>query len=241
MPGRWHARPLASLVTLVVLVWAGPIWAQAVVPVDLPLAPLAAQLQAMARAAAGGAPGLRVEVEVGQLDPRLKLAACPNIQPSLPPGGRLWGRSRITLQCVGGPVAWRTWLPVTVRIHGPAPVAALALPAGTVLQRAQMTLAEVEYTAVAQPPVAPDRLAGRQLVRAVAAGEALRDADLRSRIWFQGGETVRVVAVGDGYAVSTEGVAETPGLDGQPVRVRPGTGKVVQGRAVGPRQVELSL
>jgi flagella basal body P-ring formation protein FlgA len=47
----------------------------------------------------GTAP-LRTEVEVGSLDSRLRLAPCEKVEAFMPPGSRLWGRSRIGLRCV---------------------------------------------------------------------------------------------------------------------------------------------
>ena len=55
--------------------------------------------QAMAQD--GGMP-LRAEVVMGNLDSRLRLAPCQAIEPYLPPGTKLWGRSRIGLRCTDG-------------------------------------------------------------------------------------------------------------------------------------------
>ena len=55
------------------------------------------------QAGAALAPGaVRVEIEPGRLDPRLRLAPCERIEPYLPPGARAWGRSRVGLRCVQG-------------------------------------------------------------------------------------------------------------------------------------------
>ena len=87
------------------------------------------------QAGAGLAPGaMRVEIEPGRLDPRLRLAPCERIEPYLPPGARAWGRSRVGLRCVQGPTPWNVYLPVTVKVFAPAWVAASALPAGSELQ-----------------------------------------------------------------------------------------------------------
>src|SRR5437016_5595356 len=75
----------------------------------------------------------RVDVQVGQLDPRLRLAPCQKVEPYLSPGTRLWGRARIGLRCTQGPSAWNVFLPVTVRIYGRALVAAAPLSAGSVI------------------------------------------------------------------------------------------------------------
>ena len=41
---------------------------------------------------------LRMEVSVGALDERLRLAPCARVEPYLPAGARLWGRTRLGLR-----------------------------------------------------------------------------------------------------------------------------------------------
>src|SRR5687768_712572 len=75
-----------------------------------------AQIQQLAQQASAGMPaGTRVEVEVGTLDPRLKLAACARITPYLPTGMRLWGRAQVGPRCTEG-ARWSVYLPVTVKV-----------------------------------------------------------------------------------------------------------------------------
>src|SRR6185437_12717842 len=62
--------------------------------------------------------GLRVELEIGSLDPRLHLAPCQRIEPYLPTGMRLWGKARIGLRCREGAVPWNVYLPITVKVYG---------------------------------------------------------------------------------------------------------------------------
>ena len=195
------------------------------------------------QAGAGLAPGvLRVAIEPGRLDPRLRLAPCERIEPYLPPGARAWGRSRVGLRCVQGPTAWNVYLPVTVKVFAPAWVAASALPAGSELQPDMLRQAEVDWAASATPPVADAaKLVGRLLARPLPAGAAVRLGDLKQRQWFAAGDTVRLVARGQGFSVSGEGQAMSPGVEGQTVRVRTETGRVLTGQAVGQHRVEVQL
>ena len=188
------------------------------------------------------APGLRVQVRVGQLDPRLKLAPCAQVQPYLPPGVRLWGAARIGLRCADAGVRWNVFLPVTVDVYGPGLVAAAALPAGATLSAADLKPGEVNLAAAPSPVLGDAAQAvGRALVRPLAAGEALRAADLRARQWFAAGDTVRIVAGGAGWSIHGEGQALNPGVDGRSVRVRTESGRVVSGLATGERIVEVPL
>lgn len=185
---------------------------------------------------------VRVEVELGQLDPRLKLAPCLRVEPYLPGGLPAWGRTRVGLKCVQGPKPWNVSLPVTVHVWSRALVAAVALPAGTVLEASHLGQAEVDLAAA--PGAALNNqaaLLGRTLAHAVAEGQALRQTDLKARQWFAAGETVKLVAVGPGWRIVTEGQAVSPGLEGQPARVRTENGRIVQGRPSGDREVEMAL
>jgi flagella basal body P-ring formation protein FlgA len=195
------------------------------------------------QAGAGLAPGaMRVEIEAGRLDPRLRLAPCERIEPYLPPGARAWGRSRVGLRCVQGSTPWNVYLPVTVKVFAPAWVAASALPLGSELQPGMLRQAEVDWAAMATPPLLDaNQLVGRQLARPLPAGAAVRLADLKQRHWFAAGDTVQLVARGNGFSVSGEGQALSPGVEGQPVRVRTDNGRVLSGQAVGRNRVELQL
>lgn len=202
----------------------------------------AAQATAAAQQAAAQAhPGLRVQVTVGELDQRLRLAPCQRIEPQLPAGARPWGHLKLALRCVDGPVRWQAWLPLQVAVYARRPVAVQALAAGTVIEPRHLAEAEVDLAATAVAPLPAAALTGRTLARALPAGAALRPADLRQRQWFSAGDPVRVVAQGGGFAISTDAVALTAGLEGLPSRVRTESGRVLQGRAVAERRMEVDL
>lgn len=185
---------------------------------------------------------LRFDVQVGTLDPRLRLAPCQRIEPYLPPGMRLWGKARIGLRCAQGAKPWNVYLPITVRVFGQALVAAVPLPAGATLREEDLRMAEVDYAEDNAPVVTQPALAvGRTLTRPLVAGRGLRQTDLKPRMWFAAGDSVKILASGPGFSVSGTGQALTPGIEGQSARVRTDNGQVVTGMPVGTRVVELSL
>jgi flagella basal body P-ring formation protein FlgA len=191
---------------------------------------------------ADGTPPVRIAVELGQLDPRLQLAPCAQIQPYLPAGTRPLGRTRIGLRCVDGQGRWNVFLPVTVRLLAQALVTTAPLPMGTVLQASHFTMAEVDLAERPDPAfTTTPPVLGRTLARPLGAGDALRRNDLKPRQYFQAGDVVRVVAVGPGYAVSAEGQALSHGIEGQPARVRTESGRIVTGVPAGDRRVEVAL
>lgn len=189
---------------------------------------------------AAGAP--RVEVEVGQLDPRLRLAPCQRVEPYVPDGMRMWGKSRIGLRCTQGPSRWNVYLPITVHVFGQALVATGALASGATLSAADLTQAEVDLAEDSSAPlVKAEFVVGRTLARALKPGQGLRQSHLKARQWFGAGETVTVRALGDGFSVAGEAQALNPGIEGQPVRLRTESGRILTGLPVGERRVELSL
>lgn len=186
--------------------------------------------------------GARVEVQLGQLDPRLRLAPCRRTEAYLPAGQRALGRTRVGLRCLEGTTLWNVTLPVTVSLFAPGIVASEALAAGTVLNQSHLKLAEIDWGVDAGRAHADIAgLLGRELSRPLGQGHAVVATDLKTRQWFAAGETVQVLARGAGYQVSTDGLALSHGLEGQPVRVRTSSGRVLTGRATADRLVEVVL
>jgi flagellar basal body P-ring formation protein FlgA len=197
---------------------------------------------ARAEAARRGMAVRQIDVTVGELDARLKLAPCARIETHLPSGARAWGRSRAGLRCVDGPTRWSVSVPVTVRALGPGPVAARTLRPGDVVTESDLRTAEVDLAAEASPVVpTPAAAIGRTLARAVDTGQPVRAADLQSRRWFDAGDTVRVVARGAGFAVQGSAQALNAGVEGQVTRVRTENGRILSVIPVGDREVEIAL
>lgn len=190
----------------------------------------------------GADAGPRIEIEVGRLDPRLRLAPCARIEPYLPPGTRPWGRSRIGLRCTQGTVPWNVYLPVTVKAYGRGVVVTGPVSAGSVLTAADLSEAEVDL-AEESTAVLVDRAQaeGRVLARSLQPGQAVRQGHLKLRQFFAAGETVRVIARGDGYALEVEGQALNPGVEGSPARVRTENGRILTGQPVAERRMEMAL
>jgi flagellar basal body P-ring formation protein FlgA len=212
---------------------------------------LQAHVRSMAQAhhqqlsAAAGQPAprpTRIEVDVGALDSRVRLAPCARMEPYLPPGMQAWGRTRIGVRCLEGPTRWNVFLPVTVRVFGPVVVAVSPLPAGTELQPSLLTTREADWAAERSPVVTdPVELDGRVLARALHADQPLRESHLRPIQWFASGDTVRVIARGRGFAVSSQGRAPTPGVAGRTARVRTDNGRIVTGVARAEGVLEVNL
>lgn len=189
--------------------------------------------------AGGGSMPLRMEVQLGQLDSRLRLAACAKVEPYLPAGSRLWGRTRLGLRCLQGAVPWNVFLPVTVKAWGPAWVLQSAVPIGRPLAAEDAIQAEVDWAEDLAPVFANAQdWVGMVAARPLAAGQALRQNMLRPPPLFASGAQVQVMVNGGGFAVSTSGKAMAAAGEGQIVRVRMDNGRLVSG-TVSPEGVVL--
>ena len=226
----WRALCLVVLGTLA-LGAGGAARAQAAGDPSADLGPLTQRWldDTLARSAPTGLP-LRMEVSVGSLDSRLRLAPCARVEPYLPVGSRLWGRTRLGLRCVEGPTAWNVFLPVTIKAFGPAWVLTGNVAPGAVLTANDATEAEVDWAAETAPVMAnPDLWVGQVAARQLVAGQALRQSMVRAPMLFRAGAQVKVVAQGPGYAVTSAGQALTAGAVGQTVRIRMENGRIVSG------------
>jgi flagellar basal body P-ring formation protein FlgA len=185
---------------------------------------------------------LRPEVIMGALDSRLRLAPCQQIEPFLPPGTRLWGRSRVGLRCLEGRVHWKVYVPVTIKAWGPAWVLRRAVPGGTVLTQDDADVAEMDW---AEHPASilatPQSWIGQEAAFALQPGQALRANMVRPVPAFERGAQVRVKSIGSGFQVVVTGQAMEDGVMGQSVRVKLGTGRTVTGTVRTGQVVEVKL
>ena len=185
---------------------------------------------------------LRLGVKVGSLDSRLRLAPCGNVEPYLPPGAKLWGRTRIGLRCIDGISRWNVSLPVTVNAYGNAWVIKGSVPAGAALTENDVAEAEVNW-AEESSPVLRDRSlwVGQIATRALSTGQTVRQGMVKPAQVFQAGAQVRVVAQGAGFQVSSDAQALSAGVVGQIARVRLDNGKVSSGLVLDMRTVKIDL
>jgi flagella basal body P-ring formation protein FlgA len=171
----------------------------------------------------------------------LSLAPCEHAEPFLRSGARLWGRTFVGLRCVSG-AQWTISVPVQVRVYGAALVAARALPAGQPISEADVRTEQVEWTREAQGVARQfAQLQQRVPARPLAAGQPIGLALLSDVPAVALGDPVKLVGLGQGFSITTDGVALAAASIGQPVRVRVESGKIVTGTAREGRIVEVAF
>lgn len=190
---------------------------------------------------AGGAT-LRMEVTVGHLDSRLKLAPCGNVEPYLPVGARLWGKAYVGLRCIDGMSRWNVSLPITVNAFGPAWVIKNPVLSGSVVTAADVVLSEVNWAEDTNTVLKDRELwEGQIATRPLTTGQTLRQGMVKPAQVFQAGAPIRVVAQGVGFQVSSDAQALSVGVVGQLARVRMENGRVATGVVLDVNTVKIDL
>jgi len=185
---------------------------------------------------------LRMEVSVGSLDSRLKLAPCGNVEPYMPPGVRMWGKTRIGLRCVDGMARWNVSLPVTVKAFGNAWVMKSQLAPGAVIAQGDVVQAEVDWAEESSPVLLDaSTWVGQIASRPLVTGQTLRLGMVKPAQVFQAGAQVRVIAQGIGFQVTGDAQALSAGVVGQLARVRMENGRVASGTVLDVRTVKIDI
>jgi flagella basal body P-ring formation protein FlgA len=186
-------------------------------------------------------PQLRAEVTVGDIDPRLRLAACDDTEFFLRPGTQLRGRSFVGYRCLQRP-GWSVSIPVSVRLFGPALIAGQPLAALQPLAAEALHAGEAEVTREPGGVVKdPTELEDRICTRPIEAGQAIPLNCLRTIPAVMQGEPVHLVGVGSGFSITTDATAMATAGPGELVRVRTESGRTLAGIARKGRIVEVSF
>lgn len=229
--GAWfnERMPLDPLPRCALVLAAG-LAAAAACGAGQPAEPVREAVSGFLRDEAGGLPG-RVDIEVGELDPRNQLPECARLQAFLPAASRAWGQTTVGVRCES-PATWTIYVPARVRVHGEYLVLARPLRAGQIvgpedLERRSGDLADDGDGAL----VDATQAIGHPARFAVAAGQPLRRDMLRLPPVVRRGDPVRVVSRGPGFAVANAGKALNNAAAGHVVRVRLDSGKVLSGIA----------
>lgn len=188
--------------------------------------------------------GGTAHVEVGMPDPHLRLAACPDLLSSLPPGARQAGKTLVAVRCLEGR-PWQIFLPADIHVEAPVWLTSRSLPAGQVLGPDDVTQRSVEIGPemgdMRPLTVARGVAAGQTLARPLPAGVVLHLGDLRDLNRVAPGDEVDVVYSGVGFKVSGEGKTVGAASPGQTVQVRMASGTMVSGTLLNNRVVEIRI
>ena len=232
---RWLRRWLPAWVAALVAMGGSPAWAQYEQNAQQWVEQVLAQMPPDAKGP------LRMEVVVGALDSRLRLAPCTQVEPFVPPNTRLWGRSRLGLRCTDGAARWSVFVPLTVKAFGPAWVLRNPVAQGAVLTAEDADQTEVDWAEDQSPVLADNVWVGQIATRSYPPGQVIRQSTVRAPLAFQAGSQVRLVAQGAGFYVSSAAQAMSVGVVGQTARVRMENGRILTGMVLDAHTVQVDL
>ncbi|AJY43288.1 flagellar basal body P-ring formation protein FlgA [Burkholderia humptydooensis] len=188
---------------------------------------------------AAGLPG-KTTVTVAPAFPR-GLAACATLEPFLPSGARLWGRTTVGVRCAGER-PWTIYLQAKLAVQATYYVAARQIAPGETLTAADLVARDGDLTMLPLAVITDAQQAvGATTLTRVAAGLPLRQDLLKSAASVSIGQTVRVVASGQGFTISAEGSVLNNAAPGQQVRVRMAAGQIVTAIVKDAATVEIPL
>ena len=177
-----------------------------------------------------GLPG-QVKISVGKLDSRLNLSACNALEPFIPTGSRIWGKTTVGVRC-NAPSNWTIYIQADISVIGNYLVSATPLAQGQLVSENQLSIATGDLTKLPNGIITDSSQAiGKTVAMSIPAGTPLRMDALRVQAAIQQGQSVKLVSSGNGFEVSAEGRALTTANAGQSVQIRIGNGQVISGIA----------
>ncbi len=186
-----------------------------------------------------GLPG-NVAVTVSPVFPR-GLAACDSLEPFMPPGARSWGRTTVGVRCVGAK-PWTLYVAARVAVDVTYYVAGRQIEPGETLSVADLVPREADLASLPRTVVTdPSQATGALALLRISAGLPLRTDMLRSAASVTIGQTVRVIAVGTNFTISSEGSVLNNAAPGQQVRVRTPEGQIITGVVKDANTVQIQI
>mgnify|MGYP003409686039 CR=1 FL=1 len=183
------------------------------------------------------------QITAGELDPRLRLAACATpLQTFLPAGARAQGNTTVGVRCNAQP-PWQVYVPVMVRIFDQVLVATRPLPRGIPLTRDDVRLVERDLTTLPFGYVSdPAQAVGNQLKQPLTAGSVLLPSQIEGPRLVRRGDSVIIIGSSAGLTVRMQGQAMGDGAAGDWIKVRnPLTKKEVSGQVTPEGRVQVNL
>lgn len=174
----------------------------------------------------------QVTVNVDKIDKYLTLPKCAELQPYVPSGSRLWGKTSIAVRCNHRDINWAIYVQAEINVM--ADILHLARPVSTghALTYEDIALQNVNLTQM------PDgiftdasQIVGKIATNNLTVGQPIRQNMLRAPYVIQRGQKVNLIVKGRGFSISSEGSALTDAAENQVVQVRNKTGKIMSGFA----------
>lgn len=179
---------------------------------------------------AAGLPG-KANITVGTIDPRLSLAACAALEPFIPRGGKVWGKTTVGVKCTA-PEPWTIYVQANIAVIADYIATTKPISQGQIIGADELVVLKGDLALL--PPgiiTAAAQAVGKSSAVSIPAGTPLRQDSLRNLPAIRQGQIVRLVSEGAGFQISSEGKALNTASEGQPAQARTQSGQMVNGVA----------
>ncbi|MGM0594022.1 MAG: flagellar basal body P-ring formation chaperone FlgA [Pseudomonadota bacterium] len=184
-----------------------------------------------------------VEVAVGRIDSRLRLARCDQpLSTEWPKGGRQSGTVSIRVAC-RGEVNWSIYVQGTIAVYDQVVVASRPLSRGSMLRPGDVELRREDMTRLNRGYFSSvDEVVGMEARRSLRAGMVLSPSQIEPPIVIRRGEKVSIRAQTGVVEVEMEGKALADGARGELIPVENlSSGQKIEAEVVGPGIVQVRL
>jgi len=184
-----------------------------------------------------------VEVKVGRLDPRLRLANCDQqLDFTVRDTGSSGGNVSVHTRCSGNQ-PWAVYISAEVEVMDSIVIASRTIPKGAILSLSDFDTQLRDTAKIANGYIIDSsHLIGKAATRTIRVGEALRYSLVTEPIAVKRGDTVVIEASTGAITVSSQGVALTDGRVGEQINVRNSQSeRVVRVEILGPGRAKVLL
>lgn len=174
----------------------------------------------------------QVIVNVGQIDKHLVLPKCPQLEPFVPAGGRLWGKTSIGVRCDSEIAAWTIYVQTEIGVMADVLHLARPVSSGQALTYEDIAPQSVNLTQMPEGILTnAAQIIGKVATTNLPAGQPLRPQMLRAPYVIVRGQTVNLLVQGRGFSIRSEGQALINATEGQIIQVRNKSGRILNGLA----------
>ncbi|MBW3505065.1 flagellar basal body P-ring formation chaperone FlgA [Pseudomonas sp. NKUCC02_KPG] len=185
----------------------------------------------------------RYQIQVNNLDPRLRLAHCDKeLTATLESPAQPMGRVIVRVRCEGGS-PWTIFVPAQVKLFRDVVIVNHPLKRGMVIDYADVTLRERDISLINQGYLTATELAvGQKLLRPMITDQVLTLTHLEQVATVRKGDHVVISARSGTLSVKMPGEALSDGGLSEQIRVKNLNSKrVIRARVTAPGQVEVAL
>jgi flagella basal body P-ring formation protein FlgA len=173
----------------------------------------------------------KIIVTVGEIDKRLKLHACEELQTFLPNGSKAWGKTTVGVRC-NGFKPWTIFISSQVQIYGDYYQTRKGFTQGQNIEESDLIKMNGEVSAMPASIVTNVQTAiGKTMLTSLVAGTPLRKEMFKDTPVVKQGQFVKVTLHGNGFTMSNEAIAINNASEGQVAKAKTNDGQLISGIA----------